>query len=244
MTPSRSEGSRAQRKGFGSPASFHESHVASGTDQAEVLALLQSLGATLVDPAEIPKAKEYDATEYEVLLYEFKQGLNSYLGSLPANGQPRSLAELIAWNERNAAAEMPWFGQEIFLQAEARGPLSDKAYVDALAANRRLSRAEGIDAVLAEHRLDALVCPTMGPAYLTDWVNGDHFSGSATTPSAVSGYPHLTVPAGAVQGLPWGLSFLGPAWSEAKLLRYGAAFESARAARRPPRFAATIPLTA
>ena len=209
----------------------------------EILELLKSLGATLVDPAEIPKAKEIDATEYEAMLYEFKQGLNSYLGALPSRpDQPRTLTELIAWNERHAAAEMPWFGQEIFLKAEEKGPLTDKAYLDALATNQRLSRAEGLDAVLTANRLDALVCPTMGPAYFIDWLNGDHYGGSATTPSAVSGYPHLTVPAGDVHGLPWGLSFLGPAWSEAKLLAYGAAFEKARAARRAPRFAATAAL--
>lgn len=205
-----------------------------------VLDLLKQLGATLVDPAEIPNTKEYGDSEYEVLLYEFKHGLNGYLAALPENGQPRTLAELIAWNSRNAEREMPWFGQEIFEQAEAKGPLSEKAYLDALARNHRFSRAEGIDAVLGEHRLDALVCPTMGPAYPIDWVNGDHFGGSATSPSAVSGYPHITVPAGFVHGLPWGLSILGPAWSEAKLIRYASAFEQATRARRPPRYLATI----
>ena len=209
-----------------------------------VLELLRGLGAVLVDPAEIPKAKEYDDSEYEVLLYEFKHGLNAYLAALPANGQPRTLAELIAWNERNARAEMPWFGQEIFLQAEAKGPLTEQAYLDALAANHRLSRAEGIDAVLAEHRLDALISPSMGPAYLTDWVSGDHYSGSATSPSAVSGYPHVTVPAGFVHGLPWGLSFMGGAWSEARLVRYAFAFEQASRARKAPRLLATVDFSA
>jgi amidase len=208
----------------------------------EVLAALKSLGAELIDPAEIPNKGEYDDSEYEVLLYEFKHDLNAYLAALPDRGQPRTLAALIDFNRANAAREMPWFGQEIFEAAEAKGPLTEEVYAKALAKNHRLSRAEGIDAVLAEHRLDALVCPTMGPAYLTDWINGDHYGGSATSPCAVSGYPHLTVPAGFVHGLPWGLSFLGPAWSDARLLAYGHAFESATRARRPPGFLPTLPL--
>ena len=153
---------------------------------------------------------------------------------------PRTLAGLIDWNRQHATEEMPWFGQEIFEQAEAKGPLTEEAYTQALATNLRLSRGEGIDAALAAQRLDALVCPTMGPAYLTDWVNGDHFGGSATSPCAVAGYPHITVPAGQVQGLPWGLSFMGTAWSEAKLIRYAHAFEQASQARRAPRFLATV----
>jgi amidase len=217
-------------------------HPEVGRQMSAVLDLLKSLGAELVDPVEIPNAKGYDATEYEVMLYEFKHGLNAYLAGLPAKGQPRSLAELIAWNDANAARSMPWFGQEIFLAAQAKGPLTEKAYVDALAANHRLSRAEGIDAALAKDRLDALICPTMGPAYMIDWVNGDHFGGSATSPSAVSGYPHVTVPAGFVSGLPWGLSILGGAWSEPRLVRYAAAFEKASAVRRAPRFLPTAAL--
>ncbi len=207
-----------------------------------VLALLKSLGAVLVDPLEIPNLGKYDDVEYTGMLYEFKHGLNAYLAGLPANGQPRSLAELIAWNEAHAAQEMPWFGQEIFLAAEEKGPLTEPAYLEAMATCRRLSREQGLDLAFSEQRLDALVCPTAGPAYLTDWINGDHYGGSATTPSAVSGYPHLTVPAGDVHGLPWGLSFLGPAWSEAKLLRYGFAFEQASHARRVPRLLPTLNL--
>lgn len=208
----------------------------------EILAALKSLGAELVDPAEIPNKGEYDDSEYEVLLYEFKHDLNAYLASVPDRGQPRTLAALIEFNRANASREMPWFGQEIFEAAEAKGPLTEDAYTQALEMNHRLTRAEGIDAVLAQHRLDALVCPTMGPAYLIDWVNGDHYGGSATSPCAVSGYPHLTVPAGYVHGLPWGLSFLGPAWSDAKLLAYGDAFERATRARKAPGFLPTLPL--
>jgi len=208
-----------------------------------VLDLLRQLGATLVDPVEIPHTGDYDATEYEVMLYEFKHGLNSYLAGLPERVPVHTLADLIAWNRAHARQEMPWFGQEIFEQAEAKGPLSDDAYAKALEANLRLSRGEGIDAVLGAQKLDALICPTMGPAYLTDWVNGDHYGGSATSPCAVAGYPHITVPAGQVHGLPWGLSIMGTAWSEAKLVRYASAFEQASRARKAPRFLATVDLS-
>ena len=221
-----------------------------------VLDLLRQLGAVLVDPVEIPHLGEYDAGEYEIMLYEFKHGLNAYLSGLPAGGTgaagaaapgatpPRSLAELIVWNREHAAQEMPWFGQEIFEQAEAKGPLSDEAYAKALADNLRLSRGEGLDAALAGQRLDALICPTIGPAYLTDWLNGDHFGGSATSPCAVAGYPHITVPAGEVRGLPWGLSFMGTAWSEARLIRFAHAFEQASRARKAPRFLASVDFAA
>lgn len=208
-----------------------------------VLDLLRQLGAVLVDPVEIPHLGDYDQGEFEVMLYEFKHGLNAYLAALPADaaaGTPRSLAELIEWNRQHAAEEMPWFGQEILELAESKGPLTDEAYRKALETNLRLSRAEGLDAALAAHKLDALISPTMGPAYLTDWLNGDHFSGSGTSPCAVAGYPHLTVPAGHVHGLPWGLSFMGTAWSETKLIRFGHTFEQASRARRPPRFLATV----
>jgi len=210
----------------------------------DLLKVLAGLGAVLVDPVEIPHHGDLDPHEFEVLLFEFKHDLNAYLAELPDRGQPRTLAALIDWNRAHAREEMPWFGQELFEQAEAKGPLTDEAYTKALAEARRLSRAEGIDAALAAQRLDALVCPSMGPAYPTDWVNGDHYGGSCTSPPAVAGYPHLTVPAGFVHGLPWGLSFLGGAWSESKLLGYGFAFEQATKARRAPAFLPTLPLGA
>jgi amidase len=210
---------------------------------AAVLDLLRQLGAVLVDPVEIPHLGEYDASEFEIMLYEFKHGLNAYLAGLPAGsaeGTPRSLAELIEWNRQHASEAMPWFGQEILELAEAKGPLTEEAYGKALESNLRLSRAEGLDAALASHKLDALISPTMGPAYLTDWLNGDHYGGSGTSPCAVAGYPHITVPAGHVHGLPWGLSFMGTAWSEAKLIRFAHGFEQASRARKAPRFLATV----
>jgi amidase len=208
----------------------------------DVLRALKEAGAVLVDPVELPHVRDYDDSELEVLLYELKHDLNAYLAGLPDHGQPRTLAALIEFNKAHADREMPWFGQELFEQAQGKGPLTDDAYVQALEKDGRLSRTEGLDAALAKDHLDALVCPSMGPAYLTDWINGDHYGGSATTPCAVAGYPHLTVPAGFVHGLPWGVSFLGPAWSEARLLGYGYAFERATRARRAPTFQATLPL--
>jgi amidase len=208
-----------------------------------LLDALRELGAELVDPAELQRNREMGDAEYEVLLYEFKHDLEVYLAALPERGQPRSLAALIEFNRVNAAREMPWFGQDVFEAAEAKGPLSEAKYLEALATCWRLSRDEGLDPLFnGERPLDALVSPTTGPAFLTDWVNGDAYGGSITGPAAVSGYPHLTVPAGFVHGLPWGISFLGPAWSEAKLLAYGAAFERLTRARRPPRLLPTLDL--
>jgi amidase len=194
---------------------------------------LKQQGAILVDPADAPTTGQYDDTELDVLLYEFKADIARYLTT--RTGLPhRSLADLIRFNDENREREMPWFGQELFTKAEAKGPLTEKAYGKALERNRRLSRAKGIDAVLTEHRLDAIVAPTSGPAWTTDLVNGDHFVGGFSTPAAVAGYPHITVPAGLVHGLPIGLSFFAGAWSEPRLVALAFAFEQATAARRPP----------
>ncbi|MDQ2970412.1 MAG: amidase [Acidobacteriota bacterium] len=202
------------------------------------IADLKKLGAVVVDPADIETAGELDKSEFEVLLYEFKADLNAYLARLPGppGARPRTLAELIAFNERNRDREMPFFGQEIFLQAEKKGPLSEKAYRDALAKDLRLSRKQGIDRTMDRHRLDALVAPTSGPASLIDLVNGDYGPGGCSTLPAVAGYPHVTVPAGYAFGLPVGVSFFGRAWSEATLIRIAHAYEQATRHRRPPRF--------
>ena len=207
---------------------------------AEALDLFKREGATVVDPANIPTAGKFDDAEFEVLLYEFKATLNRYLASLGANAPVQSLADLIRFNERNAAAEMPYFGQEIFEMAERKGPLTQAKYTAARAACVRLARTQGIDAVITRHRLDALVAPTQGPVWRIDLVNGDSWCAPViTSPPAVAGYPHITVPMGFVQGLPVGLSFVGRAWSEPVLLKLAFAFEQQSKARRPPTFAAT-----
>ena len=203
---------------------------------------IKQLGATIVDPAEMPTAGKYDDTELEVLLYEFKTDLNKYLADANPNVKSRTLADLIKFNEANRDTEMRYFGQELFEQAEKKGTLASDKYKKALAKNHRLSRTEGIDATLAKHKCDALIAPTGGPVWPTDLANGDHFTGGYSTPSAVAGYPHITVPAGLVFGLPVGLSFFAGAWSEGKLIQYAYAYEQATKARRKPEFLATVKL--
>lgn len=207
----------------------------------DALALMKQQGAVLVDPADFPTAGQFDDEEFEVLLYEFKDGINAYLATLGASSTVRTLEDLIAFNEREKAREMPFFGQEIFHLAQEKGPLSTRAYRDALARCQRLSRRQGIDALIAKHRLDAILAPTGGPAWTTDHINGDHFSGGSSSPAAVAGYPAVTLPAGHVFGLPVGISFFGAAWSEAKLIRIAFAYEQASKHRRPPEFLAHAP---
>lgn len=204
------------------------------------IADLKGLGAEIVDPADIPHVGEYDAAELEVLQYEFKADLNTYLAWLGPKSPVKSMQDVIAYNTAHADREMPIFGQETMLQSVAKGPLTDAKYRAALEKDRRLSRAEGIDAVMNRLKLDALVAPTSAPAWVTDPVSADHYLGSATTPAAVAGYPHITVPAGQVMGLPVGLSFFGRAWSEPTLLKFAYAYEQATRHRTPPQLKATI----
>src|SRR5438876_4412717 len=204
--------------------------------------LIKRGGATVVDPANIPTQGKFDDTELEVLLYEFKADLNSYLASLGSRAPVKSLKEIIDFNEQHRDREMPYFGQDLFIKAQAKGPLTDKAYRDALVKNHRMSRKVGIDFVMDKNKLDALIAPTGGPAWTTDWINGDHFTGGYSTASAVAGYPHITVPAGYVRGLPVGISFFGRAWSEPTLIKLAFAFEQATKARRAPQFLTTAKL--
>ena len=207
------------------------------------LYLMKQRGAIIVDPADITTAGKTDDSEFDLLLYEFKADLNTYLSRLAPNVAVRSLADIIAFNTKNASRELKFFGQEIMDMAQKKGPLTEKKYLDELAKNRRLMGAQGIDATIAAHKLDAIVAPTQGPAWLIDLVNGDAGGGgSFTAPAAVAGYPHITVPMGAVRGLPVGLSFVGSAWSEPTLLKLAYAFEQAAHARHKPTFAATADL--
>jgi len=205
------------------------------------LASLRGLGAVLIDPIELDFGEAAQDAELEVLLSELKADLPAWLAEFAPHAPISTLADLIVWNERHAAEELPWFGQELFEQAQSRGDLSEATYREALGSCRRAARGQGIDRAIAQHELDALVAPTCGPAWLSDLVNGDHHGGSFSSPAAVAGYPHLTVPAGFVHGLPVGLSFVGSRWSEPTLLGLGYAYEQATRARRAPTFAPTLP---
>jgi amidase len=210
---------------------------------ATVIETLQSLGAVLVDPANLPSSKEMRTSEAElaVLLYEFKADLNAYLAALGPEAQVHSLEELIAFNRAHAVQEMPYFGQELFEMAQEKGPLTDEEYVKARAECLRLARDEGIDAVMREHNLDALCMPTGEPAWKIDLIDGDHSMGGASQPAALAGYPAINVPAGYTFGLPLGVTFMGQAWSEPKLIGFAYAFEQATKVRRAPTFPAYVP---
>jgi amidase len=204
----------------------------------DILGVLSNLGAKLVDPINIATYSKLSDMENEAMSYEFKNDLNAYLAA--RGGPMRSLKDLIVFNEKNRAREMPYFDQDQFLKAEARGPLSSKAYRDLELKLSRAAKGDGIDKVMIEHKLDALVAPTDSPAWPTDYILGDHSVSASATPAAVAGYPHVTVPAGQIFGLPVGLSFFGSPRSEVKLIRYAYAFEQGTNARKPPQYLPTI----
>jgi amidase len=223
------------RKYFG----FHDGVDAVMKDAIDVM---KTAGATIIDPADISTEGKFGDSEFEVLLYEFKADLNTYLQNLSANVSVHSLKELIEFNEKNRGVELQYFNQDILIKAEAKGDLKSPAYLRALTKCQRLSRTLGIDAVIKKFKLDALVAPTNQPAWTTDLLNGDRFTGGYSTASAVAGYPHITVPAGFVYGLPIGISFFAGAWSEPTLLKLAFGFEQITKQRRVPKFLPTADL--
>ena len=206
----------------------------------QALDAMKKQGAILVDPADIETLGKFDESELLVFMYELKADLNAYLARLGPNAPVRTLKDIIDFNDRNREKEMPYFGQDLFLKAEGKGPLTEKAYIDALDKNHQLARTEGIDATMDKYHLDAIVAPTGGPAWLTDLINGDHVAGGSSNAAAVAGYPNINVTAGFISGLPVGISFFGRAWSEPSLIRLAFAFEQTTKARQAPRFLSTI----
>ena len=206
----------------------------------KLIAEMKHAGAEIVDPAEIPTIGKFDETELTVFYYELKADLAAYLARVGSSAPVKSLQDVIEFNERNREKEMPWFGQDIFLKSEKKGPLTSKEYLDALAANHQMTRTDGIDSVMDKFKLDALVAPTSGPAWLTDLINGDHDTGGSSNLAAVAGYPNINVTAGFISGLPVGISFFGRAWSEPTLLTIAYSFEQLTKARQKPGFLATV----
>jgi amidase len=206
----------------------------------ESLAAMKAQGATLIDPADLETFGKFDDTELLVFLYELKADLNAYLARLGPQAPVHTLKEIIDFNQSNRQKEMPYFGQDLFLKAEAKGPLTEKEYLDAVARNHQLARVEGIDALMTKFQLDAIVAPTGGPAWLTDLINGDHVAGGSSNAAAVAGYPNINVTAGFISGLPVGISFFGRAWSEPALIKLAYSFEQTTKARQAPRFLSTV----
>jgi amidase len=210
---------------------------------AEAIDVMKKQGATVIDPAELATFGKFDDSETLVLNYELKADMNNYLARLGPASPVKTLEDLIDFNNRNAAREMPYFGQDIFVKAQEKGSLSSREYLDALEKNHRLARTDGIDAVMDKFKLDALIAPTGGPAWVTDLVNGDHFAGGSSNAAAVAGYPNINVTAGSMFGLPVGISFFGRAWSEPTLIKLAYSFEQATQARTAPRFLPTAEIT-
>jgi amidase len=206
----------------------------------QAIAVMKKQGAIVIDPVEITSLGKFDDSELTVFLYELKADWQAYLARLGAPAPVKTLEDIIAFNEHNRAKEMPYFGQDLFIKAQAKGPLTEKEYTDALAKNHQLARTEGIDAVMDKHKVDALIGPTGGPAWITDLIAGDHFGGGSSNAAAVAGYPNINVIAGNIFGLPVGISFFGRAWSEPTLIKLAYSYEQATKARQAPKLLPSI----
>ena len=204
-----------------------------------LIAEMKLAGAEIIDPADIPTFGKFDESEMTIFYYELKADLASYLARR-GNTSVKNLKDVIEFNDRNRDREMPYFGQDIFIKSEQKGGLDSKEYTDALALNHQLTRTEGIDFIMDKFKLDALVAPTGGPAWLTDLINGDHSAGGSSNAAAVAGYPNINVTAGNLWGLPVGILFFGRRWSEPTLLKIAYSFEQMTKARQKPRFLATV----
>ena len=204
--------------------------------------VMRKQGAVIVDPADISTLGKFDDSEMTVFMFELKADLNAYLAGLGPSAPVKTLKDIIEFNDRNRQKEMPYFGQDLFLKSQAKGALTEKEYLDAVAKNHQLARTEGIDAVMDKYKLDALVAPTGGPAWITDLITGDHFGGGSSNAAAVAGYPNINVTAGSIAGLPVGISFFGRAWSEPTLIKIAYGFEQATKARKAPKFLPSLEL--
>jgi amidase len=211
---------------------------------ADALKVLKEAGAEIIDPVEVDSLGKFEDKEFQVLLYELKADLPKYFAWFGPTSPLKTLADAIEFNNQHAAEEMPYFGQEVFLQADKKGPLTSDEYMKALADCRRYSRDEGIDATMSKQKLDAIICPTGTAAWPIDLVNGDGGYASSSTLAAVAGYPHITLPMGYVLGMPVGISFFGRAWSEASLIKYAYAYEQRTKWRRAPKFLRTVDVKA
>jgi len=202
----------------------------------QAIETMKNLGAEIIDPIEITTLKDFGPSEFQVLLYDFKNDLNEFLTTISSNCKNRSLKDIIDFNKEHSEKMMPYFGQELLIKAEEKGPLTSKEYLEALEKCDKYARKEGLDKLLVENKLDAIIAPSGGIAWPIDWVNGDHFTGGSSSAAAVAGYPNITVPLGYVWGLPVGISFFGGAFQESVLIKIAYAFEQATKVRQPPKF--------